>query len=83
MQNLNDIRNPDIIQVGQNLILKDPSQATNNINTYTIKDGDTLSGIAAKYGTTIKQLQHLNNIKSPHKIFAGQKIKITENILVK
>ncbi|MED2944249.1 LysM domain-containing protein [Bacillus swezeyi] len=40
--------------------------------TYTVKKGDTLSGIAQKYGTTVKALQRLNNIKDPNKIYVGQ-----------
>ena len=32
--------------------------------TYTVKSRDTLSGIAKKYGTTVKRLQDLNGIKA-------------------
>lgn len=48
--------------------------------TYTVKKGDTLSGIAAKYkskyGTTVKKLASLNNIKNVNKIDVGQKLII-------
>lgn len=43
---------------------------------YTIKEGDTLSGIASKYGTTYQKLAEYNNIKDPNIIYVGQKIKI-------
>ena len=43
---------------------------------YTVKSGDTLSGIAAKYGTTYQQLAQLNGIANPNKIYAGQKIRV-------
>lgn len=43
---------------------------------YTIKSGDTLSGIAQKYGTTVKQLQNWNGIKNANVIYAGQKIRV-------
>lgn len=43
---------------------------------YTIKSGDTLSGIAQKYGTTVKQLQSWNGIKNANLIYAGQKIRV-------
>lgn len=43
---------------------------------YTVKSGDTLSGIAAKYKTTVAALVKLNNIMDPDIIYAGQKIKI-------
>lgn len=45
-------------------------------NVYVVKSGDTLSGIAAKYGTTYKALADYNNISNPNLINVGQKIKI-------
>lgn len=44
--------------------------------TYTVKSGDTLSGIAAKFNVTTKKLQNLNGIKNPNKISVGDKLKI-------
>lgn len=44
--------------------------------TYTVKSGDTLSGIAAKYGTTYQHLAAINGIDNPNLIYAGQVIKI-------
>ena len=43
---------------------------------YTIKKGDTLSGIAQKYGTTVGTLQSLNHIQNPNLIYAGSILKI-------
>lgn len=45
---------------------------------YTVKSGDTLSGIAAKYGTNYKHLALINGIANPNKIYVGQKIKVRE-----
>ena len=45
-------------------------------STYTVKRGDTLSGIAARHGTTWQKLQQLNGIKNPNVISVGQKIKL-------
>lgn len=39
---------------------------------YTVKSGDTLAKIAAKYGTTYQEIQKLNKISNPHKIYPGQ-----------
>lgn len=44
--------------------------------TYTVKSGDTLSGIASKYGTTYQKLAQINGISDPNKIYVGQQIKI-------
>ena len=43
--------------------------------TYTVKSGDTLSGIGAKLGIAWKTLASKNGIKSPYTIYVGQKIK--------
>ena len=43
---------------------------------YVVKKGDTLSGIASKYGTTYQKLAEYNNIENPNLIYAGQKIVI-------
>lgn len=45
--------------------------------TYTVKPGDTLSGIAAKYGTTYTELARINGIANPDHIQAGQVLKVT------
>lgn len=43
---------------------------------YTVKKGDTLSGIAKKYNTTVAELQYLNSIKNPNKIYVGQRLRV-------
>ena len=43
---------------------------------YTVKKGDTLIAIAAKFETTVAKLVKANNIKNPDLIYAGQKLKI-------
>ena len=48
--------------------------------TYTVVKGDTLSGIARRYNTTVNELVKINNIKNPNLIYIGQKIKIPSNL---
>lgn len=43
---------------------------------YTVQNGDTLSGIAARYGTTYQALAAYNGIDNPNLIRVGQQIKI-------
>lgn len=43
---------------------------------YTVKAGDTLSGIAAKYGTSVESLAAKNNISNTNLIYVGQMIVI-------
>ncbi len=44
--------------------------------SYTIKYGDTLSEIAARFQTTVPILQSLNHISDPNLIYAGHTIRI-------
>ena len=53
-----------------------PQEPENNYETYTVKAGDTLSGIATMYGTTYQELAALNGISNPNKIYVGQVLKI-------
>ena len=43
---------------------------------YTVRSGDTLSGIASMYGTTYQKLAQMNGIANPNKIYAGQRIRV-------
>lgn len=52
--------------------------ASTGYTVYTVKSGDTLSDIAAKYGTTYQKLAAYNGITNPNLIHVGQKIKIPE-----
>lgn len=45
--------------------------------TYTVQKGDTLSGIASKFGTTYQYLAQINGIANPNIIFPGQVLKVT------
>lgn len=53
-----------------------PEQPATGETVYTVQKGDTLSKIAAKYGTTYQKLASYNGIANPNIINVGQKIKI-------
>lgn len=46
---------------------------------YTVATGDTLGGIAARFGTTYQFLAQYNGITNPNLIFPGQQIKVPEH----
>ncbi len=74
---LNGIKNPNLIYAGQ--VLKLPGgAASQTASTYTVQPGDTLSGIAARFGTTVSKLVQLNGIKDPNRIYAGQILKLSD-----
>lgn len=80
--NLNNISSPYIIYVGQSIKIPvkgnmpKPQAQQSTQKTYTVKSGDTLSGIAAKYGTTYQEIARKNGIANPNKIYPGQVLKI-------
>ena len=43
---------------------------------YTVASGDVLSGVAIRFGVTVKEIQDWNNIKNPNVISVGQKLTI-------
>ena len=47
-------------------------------NSYTVKTGDTLGGIAERTGVQVEQLLELNPDLDPQTLVAGQKIKLRE-----
>ena len=67
----NQLQNPDVLSVGQALII--PNQEVN----YKVIRGDTLYSIAREYGTGLQRLIAANpQITDPNRIYPGQKIVI-------
>gem|GEM_PF-469562 len=73
---LNNIADPDRIYEGDRLIIR---AGTGNGNTYTVQRGDTLSEIAARFGTTVSELVRLNNIADRDRIYPGQVLILRES----
>lgn len=53
-----------------------PAPQPKPVTTYTVRPGDTLSEIAAKFGTSMQNLASLNGIANPNFIKSGQKLKV-------
>ena len=70
----NNIKDARRIQAGQKLKLSG-AKAGPQWTYYTVRRGDTLSGIAQRHGCATKDLRSWNKLKSS-KIMAGQKLKI-------
>ena len=73
---LNNIADPDRIYEGDRLIIR---AGAGDGDTYTVQRGDTLSEIAARFGTTVNELVRLNNIADRDRIYPGQVLIIREN----
>lgn len=88
---MNSIANPNLIRVGQTLRLPGggvptggttpvaggaPSGGGGATRTHTVVAGDTLLGIALRYGRTLTQMADANGLRSPYLIRVGQVLAI-------
>lgn len=71
----NNIRNINLIYVGQRLIIPTNRNDLNH-TIYKIRYGDTLWSISRRYGVSIASIVRLNRIQNPNLIFAGEVIRI-------
>ncbi|ASN03550.1 LysM peptidoglycan-binding domain-containing protein [Virgibacillus necropolis] len=67
---VNQLDNPDVLVVGQSLVIPDPNQE------YVVTPGDNLWQIAQRYGVTVNELAQANNITNPSLIFVGELLEI-------
>ena len=81
LASLNQLQSHNRIQIGQQLLLpQDNSQSTavaavvSQDGSYTVRRGDTVSLIAARYGVTERALLSVNGIQDPHRIYPGQQL---------
>ena len=68
----NGIADPDLIYPGQVLVI--PTGGC--VDNYIVQRGDTLSGIAQRFGTTVARLASLNNIRNTDRIYVGQVLSL-------
>ena len=69
---INDIKDVNKIYVGQ--VLSIPPSPTPVY--YTVKNGDTLTYIAQRYGVMTQDIVKLNGLENPNLIYVGQKLRI-------
>ncbi len=80
---LNGIRNPAALAVGQRLIVPSPPLAPEEApvgipTNYTLQVGDTLFKLAATFGTTEAAIARRNYITNPRQMYIGQRIELQE-----
>jgi len=74
---LNNISNPNLIYVGQRLIIPIAGDSLpSSTQIHVVQPGDTLTRIASRYGTTISAIVTANDLTNPSLIFVGQRLAI-------
>ncbi len=73
----NNIVNRHLIYAGQTLRIPVEKQ---DFFEYTVQPGDTLIGIAHRFGTTVWAIARLNGIWNPNLIFVGQRLLIPDGV---
>ena len=73
----NGIADPALIYPGEilHITMQDNAPEADDY-FYTVRAGNTLSGIAAKYRTTVSRLVSLNGIVNPNLIYTGEQLRI-------
>ena len=72
---LNNIKKPYNIRIGQRLKVMTTQSVSNN-GIYIVKSGDNLSTIASNHNMTLNEIANLNNLKKPYTLKVGQKLKL-------
>ncbi len=80
----NQLTSSHRIKIGQRLLLPQDNTSSARVaeaaaiksadGIYTVRSGDTVSVIAARYDTTGQALMALNGIRDPHRIYPGQQM---------
>lgn len=85
---VNRLRNSSRIYAGQSLRIPvtqnvarstNSSGATSSFVTYRVRRGDTLIGIAKKFGTTVDALRSANGMGRRSVLYAGQEIRVPQS----
>lgn len=56
--------------------INNPTRYATAPDYYTVRSGDTLSGIAARYGLNYISIADMNDVAPPYRIYVGQSLKL-------
>jgi len=87
----NGIANPNIIYVGQRLVIPgsgaateraaaDPSALPAGSGYYTVQRGDALTQIAKNHGMALNDILRLNSLTNANLIWVGQKLRVSARV---
>ena len=84
---LNNLKDENYIFVGQNLVISESNENTENKldlinNFHIVQTGENLTDISNKYKLNLGYLIEINNLENPDSIKAGEKILLSKNTII-
>lgn len=79
LANANGIVNPNLITVGQPLVIPGLEGIQGLLTTEQVPFGETLHSLSLRYHLPINTLERLNHITSPNELYAGFSLVILQN----
>jgi LysM repeat protein len=80
----NELSNPNLIRIGQKLRIPGASSSSGGnagggeaASFHVVRTGETLAGIASRYGIAVEQLAEANGITDPSRIYIGTRLSLT------
>jgi LysM repeat protein len=78
----NGISSADVLSIGRSLAVPmrlggvSPGRVSSRSGSYTVRSGDTLSGIAVRFGVSVGSIVHQNNLSSAQLVVAGTRLRV-------
>ena len=83
LQDVNNIRSPRSLQIGQRLVIPGRARSAPNAavdssgrTVYTVRSGDSLSRIAKRHGVSVDDLQRWNALGKSTRIHVGDRLNV-------
>ena len=76
----NEAEKNDILHIGD-IVFLNPKKGRAEVETYTVKEGETMYDIAQAYGVRQKKIYQMNNIVPGTALTAGQELKMSKIVI--
>jgi len=76
----NEAEKNDILHIGD-IVFLNPKKGRAEVETYTVKEGETMYDIAQAYGVRQKKIYQMNNIVPGTALTAGQELKMRKIVI--
>ena len=74
LQQANNIADPSLLSIGQRLIIPGFEGVTGTLATYRVQLGETLPGLAKRFGASDDTLVRLNRLTDADSLYVGQSL---------